>query len=289
MKEIEMKILSFGEILWDVYPDEAYIGGAPFNFAAHSVKQGGEAYMLSALGNDELGIKAKSELRKHGVLCDYVTFYDEFETGKCLVTLDENSVPSYNLLNNVAYDFIPSENVPNIFYVLYFGTLALRSEYNFSSIKSLVKTNSFKEIFVDVNIRAPFYSEDRVRFAVENATMLKISLEELKTVGEILGINADDYKTFAKELYKNYRNLNCVIITLGPDGAYALDCKTQQDYSCGCNDVKVVSTVGAGDSFSASFLNKYLKGANLTDCLMHATRIAELVVSSAEAIPDYIL
>ena len=51
-----MHILSFGEVLWDVYPEQKYIGGAPLNFAAHFVKNGGKASMLSAVGNDNLGL-----------------------------------------------------------------------------------------------------------------------------------------------------------------------------------------------------------------------------------------
>lgn len=282
-----MKILAFGEILWDVYTDEAYIGGAPFNFAAHSVKQGEEAYMLSALGSDELGTKAGSMLERLGVCSDYVSVLENKQTGKCLVTLDDNSVPSYNLLNDVAYDYISSDNVPDIFDVLYFGTLALRNKYNLLSLKKLIKKNTFKDIFVDVNIRAPFYSKGNVRFAVQSATILKISLEELNVVGEMLGLKSDNYKAFAKELSKLYQNLKCVIITLGAEGAYTLDCKAGKEYSHGCRDITVVSTVGAGDSFSAAFLHKYLRGVNLGECLAYATKIAELVVSRAEAIPEY--
>ena len=33
--KILMKYLVFGEVLWDVYPNKKYIGGAPLNFAAH--------------------------------------------------------------------------------------------------------------------------------------------------------------------------------------------------------------------------------------------------------------
>ena len=33
-----MKILSFGEIIWDIYSDKKCIGGAPFNFAAHCAR-----------------------------------------------------------------------------------------------------------------------------------------------------------------------------------------------------------------------------------------------------------
>ena len=68
-----MKLLSFGEILWDVYPDEKYIGGAPLNFAAHFVKQGGESYMLSAVGDDELGKNVLELLKNWDIKTDYVS------------------------------------------------------------------------------------------------------------------------------------------------------------------------------------------------------------------------
>ena len=51
-----MRILSFGEILWDVFPTEKKIGGAPFNFAAHAARLGAESYMVSAVGSDENGV-----------------------------------------------------------------------------------------------------------------------------------------------------------------------------------------------------------------------------------------
>ena len=53
-----MKILSFGEIIWDVYPHKKCIGGAPLNFAAHASRAGAESYLLSSVGNDELGREA---------------------------------------------------------------------------------------------------------------------------------------------------------------------------------------------------------------------------------------
>ena len=173
------KLLAFGEILWDVYPDEKYLGGASLNFAAHFVKFGHEAQMLSALGNDSYGKEAREVLLTWNLGDRYVPALDDRETGKCLVTLDENSIPSYNLLNDVAYDRISTKGIAEDFDVLYFGTLALRGDYNFKELNSLLEEKSFKEIFADVNIRPPFYSEQTVRFACEKATILKISLEEL--------------------------------------------------------------------------------------------------------------
>lgn len=283
-----MKILSFGEILWDVYPDKKYIGGAPLNFAAHSAKQGEEVYMLSAVGQDQLGTDALSQLKSWGINCKYVAALADKPTGACNVTLDANLVPKYDLLQNVAYDYIDGNSDNEDFDVLYFGTLALRGEHNQKALKTLIDNNNFSDIFVDVNIRPPFYSAQTVEFGVKSATILKVSLEELDTVAHLLEISDfADYKQFAQILAHTYKNLKCIIITLGGDGAYALDCGSGKDYSCGCADVKVVSTVGAGDSFSAAFLHKYLHKSTIDDCLAYASKIAGYVVSHFDAVPDY--
>lgn len=50
-----MKILSFGEIIWDMYPDKKTLGCAPLNFAAHSVLFGHTVYLASAVGETDLG------------------------------------------------------------------------------------------------------------------------------------------------------------------------------------------------------------------------------------------
>ena len=101
-----MKLLSFGEVLWDIYPDKKCLGGAPLNFAAHFVKAGGEADIITAVGNDSLGAKTLEGIRRLGVGTGYVAEVNA-PTGRCLVTLDENSVPTYDLLSGVAYDMIP--------------------------------------------------------------------------------------------------------------------------------------------------------------------------------------
>ncbi len=280
-----MKILSFGEVLWDVFPTGQFIGGAPLNFAAHLAKMGQDAYILTSVGNDDLGTKTIQNIKDFGVNPDYISVLNALETGKCLVTLDGNKVPKYNLLNNVAYDNIFGENISDDFDVLYFGTLALRNDFNRTSLNNLLNKHNFKDVFVDVNIRPPFFSKETVEFAVKNATILKISDEELPVISEILDI---DFKTdFVKHLCEKYRNLKLVIITLGGKGSYCFESENNREYRAEPVKVSVNSTVGAGDSFSAAFLHRYLSGQDIQNCLEFASKISAFVVSKTEAIPDY--
>src|SRR5664279_4029784 len=58
-----VRIVSIGEILWDVIGENEYLGGAPLNFAAHSQKLGHEVFPLSGVGADARGRKALDLLK----------------------------------------------------------------------------------------------------------------------------------------------------------------------------------------------------------------------------------
>ncbi len=278
-----MKVLCFGEILWDVFGEDKVIGGAPFNFAAHFVKCGGTAHLLSAVGCDALGDGALERVEYLGVLSEFISRYSDLPTGTCQVTLDENKVPSYDLVKNTAWDRIDTSLVKGDFDVLYFGTLALRDEYNKNSLEELLERQKFSEIFVDVNLRKPFYTLETVRFAVENATVLKVSDEELSEVARCLNTEEN---CFVKHISLCFKNIKLVIITKGKDGSLAYDLKEEKVYTALARDVECVSTVGAGDSFSAAFLSKYLAGEDIKSCLDFASEISAYVVSHKEAIPE---
>lgn len=283
-----MKILSFGEVLWDVYTDKKFIGGAPLNFAAHLAIHGENVAMLTTVGNDELGSEAAQIIRNFGIDDSYVGVTDNLETGKCLVSLDENQVPSYNLLHNVAYDHIDTSIGTEKFDILYFGTLALRDNYNRKSLRKLIETNKFREIFVDVNIRPPFYDDEIINFAAKNATILKISKEELPII--LGGLKLNDAKSVEEsiiEISLKFANLKLIILTCGSEGAIVYDCGEEKKYSCAAGKEKPVSTVGAGDSFSAGFLHKFMCGKDIANCLAYATKLADFVVSRYEAVPEY--
>ncbi len=288
MGRLILKILSFGEVLWDVYPDNKFIGGAPLNFAAHSARLGNEVFLLSAVGEDSLAAETLSAVQNFGVKTDFLSVACGKETGKCLVSLDENSVPTYNLLKDVAWDFIDYKGDYNGFDVLYFGTLALRSNHNFDVLNRLVQNNTFKEIFVDVNIRPPYFNSEIINFAFLKATILKISDEELKTVLQAINIDfCDDLNFVVKEICKKFNNIKVLIITRGGKGSLAYCVAENAVYNAEPVKVKVVSTVGAGDSFSAAFLHKYSIGEKIEDCLLFASKISGFVVSQFDAIPDY--
>ena len=275
-----MKILSFGEILWDIFPEEKKIGGAHFNFAAHCARLGAESYMVSCVGSDENGNDALLEADRLGIKRDYIAVDRKYKTGYCAVTLNDGK-PEYDLVRDVAYDHIPCVCPRGKFDALYMGTLAMRSADSRRSFEKLIKYVETKEVFFDVNFRGDFYTRELVNSLLKETTILKISDEEISFFG------ARDHINVLLDIAKNNPKLKYICLTLGKDGALVFDCRNRNILYSDKPKGKVVSTVGAGDSFAACFLSSLLSGYKVEQCLDRAVALSDFVVTQLGAVPDY--
>ena len=288
------KILTVGEIIWDMYPDKKVIGGAGLNFAAHSAKCGAKSHILSAVGRDELGDEAISAAASFGVGCDFIARYN-FPTGQCIVTLNERGIPAYNVLSGVAYDNITLadtdiEKITQIdFDAICFGTLIQRSRVTRETLRDLLKACSFKDIICDVNLRKDCYDSSSALFCLENATILKISDEEepaLRQFGYYTP-EGDFPVSIAAAIADRFTNIKYIIITLGENGAFVYCTNEKRHFTMPAAPAKVASTVGAGDSFIAAWATSILSGSTPEVATEKAIALSGFVVSKAAAIPDY--
>ena len=101
-----MRIVSVGEILWDVIGENEYLGGAPLNFAAHAQKLGHEVYPLSGVGADKRGRRALDLLKARGMSTEFVQVLKDRPTGTAEVELDMEGKPTFRIVRQVAYDFV---------------------------------------------------------------------------------------------------------------------------------------------------------------------------------------
>ncbi len=285
-----MNAIVYGETIWDIFPEEQVIGGAPFNFAAHLAHLGNEAYLISAVGKDELGEKALAMAERHGIKTDLIQVND-YPTGACLVTLDAKGIPSYNVLTDVAYDHIAAnETMINSIRAIhadmfYFNTLIQRCEESKRSLVRILSTCRFPEIVCDVNLRKDCFDRDSLALCMEKATIVKISSEEGHFLYE-LGLLEQSNVDLPHAVAARYRNVKLVVYTLGKDGSMVLDTASGVLYESGKPaDVKVVSTVGAGDCYGAAFASTYLNGGSIPDAIRIATERSNIVVSHREAVP----
>ena len=285
-----MKAIVFGETIWDVYPNEQVIGGAPFNFSAHLAHLGDEVHFISAVGYDELGEKAIAAAVRHGVKPDLIQ-KNTYRTGACLVTLGEDGSPSYNVLTDVAYDHIRAtgsliDTVRSAGAdMFYFNTLIQRAGESRLSLERILESCGFPEIFCDINLRKDCFDRESLKHCMEKATMVKISGEEGHFLYD-LGLLEDSGRGLPFDAAEGFPNLKLVLYTLGREGSEVYDCAGKKLYESGRpSEVKVVSAVGAGDCYGATFASVYLNGGSIPDAVKAATERSSTVVAHREAVP----
>ena len=281
-----MNVLAFGEILWDIIEGEHHLGGAPFNFAAHVVKCGGRASILSAVGKDVLGERALGRAQELGVDVSMVSQLD-LPTGTVDVFLQEGQ-PDYTIHEGVAFDRIPPPAAGLInagkFDVFYFGTLAQRDEVSKTTLTGLLEQNRFDYIFYDINLRKQFYSRAIIESSLRHANIFKINDHEAETVSGLFYGSVLPMEEFCRRLAADF-NLLIIIITAAEKGCY-LWFDGSLHHVPG-KKVVVADAVGAGDSFSAAFLTVLLRKGVILEAAGVANQVGGFVASQRGAIPDY--
>lgn len=270
-------IVGLGEVLWDCLPDGPRLGGAPANFAYHVARLGFPARIVSAVGKDVLGIETLAALSSKG-LEGYLPQV-EAPTGMVKVNLDAHGVPSYEICEGVAWDYIPFspalESLAEHCAAVCWGTLAQRHPVSQQTIHRFldhVPADCWK-VF-DINLRQHYYSWELIEASLIRCDILKINDEELEIVARLLGRSISDVEKFCKEMLETYR-LKILVLTCGAKGSSVF---TKEGVShAQVPKVKVVDTVGAGDAFTAAFVVSLLSGTGEEKAHQKATEVSAYV------------
>lgn len=278
-------IIGIGEILWDVLPTGKVLGGAPANFAYHSGQFGFEGYAISAVGKDELGKEIIENLKRKKL--NYILPEIDFPTGTVNITLDENGIPCYEICENVAWDNIPiipkAEDIARKAKAICFGSLAQRNEISRKSIRHIIRLVPKESLRIfDINLRQHCYTTDTVRESISHCNILKINDEELITVSRMFGYDTPDLQEICKRIVSDFK-LEMLILTCGINGSYVFT-PTSMSFQT-TPQVKVVDTVGAGDSFTAAFCSAIIKGKDICEAHKIAVDTSAYVCSCAGAMP----
>src|ERR1700754_4837224 len=100
------RIVAVGELLWDLLPSGARLGGAPANFAVFCARLGNHSVLVSSLGNDDYGNAARGQLAQPNLDLTQLQMIENYPTGTVNVTFSADGQPSYVISREVAWDFI---------------------------------------------------------------------------------------------------------------------------------------------------------------------------------------
>ena len=271
----------FGEVLYDRFPDGSQVlGGAPLNVALHLQAFGLAPLLLSAVGADPLGEQILGRCEAAGLDDRGIGIDPHHPTGTVDVVLDDGE-PTFSIRPDVAWDFIASDRVtlPATPGMLYHGSLALRRNSARAAFERLRKRLT-APVFLDVNLRTPWWSRDEVQELVTNAHWIKLNHDELAALTD-----TTDEAQAARQLL-DLGTAELVVVTRGDAGAAAYpaigDVRAVTPQDAG---IEVIDTVGAGDAFASVLICGLLYGWPLEVTMDRAQAFASRIVGCRGAVP----
>ncbi len=282
-----MKALVFGEILYDVYGKNKIIGGAPLNYSlqlSRLIQEKNAVAIMSSVGKDALGNQAIEFALSEDIDISYIQQSEKYSTGIANVFLDEKTkVPDYEIVENVAWDNIEysealDRTLSNIdFDVFYCNILALRNEKSYNTFKSIKNKIKAKFKVCDVTFRKNYYTKEKIEDVLNYINVLKVNDDELEVIRQLFysDINSNEVKSISEKIKSDF-DIDYIFLTLGKKGAALLS--DSGYFTEASNDIKVVDTVGAGDSFAAALTYGLYKNYDEPKVLRLALFVAEQMI-----------
>ncbi len=280
MSESNPRPLIFGEVLFDHFPDGSVVlGGAPFNVAAHLQAFRLDPLLISRVGDDPLGRRIRDAMHARDMNAGGLQLDSAHPTGTVRIRIEDGE-PSYDIVPDQAYDFVDTACLPPLHAgasLLYHGSLGLRNAAARTALATLKRTHR-PPIFMDVNLRDPWWDAAEVRAQMAEADWVKLNHHELAELGPA----ADDADQQARQLLADC-GLQALFVTYGGAGAkaYAADGATRAVRPEA--ELEVVDTVGAGDAFASVLILGLLSDWPLQITLDRAQAFASAMVQQRGA------
>lgn len=279
------KVVCFGEVLWDVFPDgKRKIGGAPLNVALRLASFDHNVKIISAVGNDIQGKELRDFLINQNLDVTYIQNCYDYGTGEVEVTLNSNGSATYTIVHPKAWDSIKltqgAEKIVSNSDVLVFGSLIMRDPMSRETLFKLIELAPYK-VF-DLNLRPPHYNKESLVELMLKSDFIKFNDEELIKVCTLYGAKPKSFED-CMNLISEETNTHQICVTRGAKGAMLLyDGKFFENSGY---PVTVADTVGAGDSFLGTLISELLYGKDPKDALNFACAAGALVAKSEGANP----
>lgn len=287
-----MRIVSVGELLWDVFPDCERLGGAAFNFSAHALRLGHHVHFLTAVGEDERGRAALARAAEIGLPVEYIQQVADAPTGTVTVQLDAAGKPAFTIHRPAAYDFLHAGPQAQARLAalapdwIYYGTLHAAEPRIRELLRELTAALPGARRFYDINLRPNCYTPALVDELMRRANAVKLNDEEAVEVDRLFGLHHDTLEEFCRD-WSARLGWDAVCITRGGQGCAVLAGGVYAEVPG--YPVRVVDTVGSGDAFAAAFLHGLSKGWPPARTGGFANRLGAVVASRAGGVPEWTL
>ena len=257
------KVIGIGETILDIIfrdekPSAATPGGSVFNSIVSLARLGVPVNFISEVGGDHVGRFVRNFMSDNDIPTNYIDVYQDFKSPISLAFLNSQSDADYSFYkvypeSRLNIDLPKVEHDDIVMIGSYYSvTPALRDKHA-ELLETARKAGAI--IYYDPNFRIPHKNEaiKLSQYILENleyATIVRGSREDFLCLYDIEG---------ADKVYRDCVKFYCptFIYTQGSEGISLRTATLTKDYKV--ETLQPVSTVGAGDSFSAGLIYGLLK------------------------------
>jgi fructokinase len=281
-------VVGIGEALFDLFPEQQRLGGAPLNFAVHAHQLGDTGVVVSRVGQDELGRRIHDELKSRGMPDDHLQFDPDHPTGVVYVELNADGEPTYDIVRDVAWDHLQwdgdLDHLAGQCAAVCFGSLAQRDAQARNTICRFVELARRAVRLFDVNLRQDYDDRRTLARSLELASAVKVNRAELERLGRMFDAGDGD-RDAALGLIDRF-DLSWLALTRGKDGTvvYTPDPATHEAEPIAATAAG--SAVGAGDATSAALLHGVIRRWPWDRTLKLANAIGAFVAGHEGACPE---
>jgi fructokinase len=285
----ERRPVVVGEVLFDQFPDgSSVLGGAPFNVAWHLQAFGLRPLVVTRVGDDELGDRVLQTMGSWRMSTTGVQLDRAVPTGRVQVSIDDGG-PRFDIPEDQAFDVLETKAAQRVLDgidvgLLYHGSLIARSGVSGEALRAIRESVS-APVFIDVNLRAPWWGEERVGSLVRGSRWVKLNEEELAQLHEVEGPTGGGGLEQAAAEFARSHEIGQLVVTCGERGALvSTDGASVAGRPPQIGDI--VDTVGAGDAFSAVWIVGAMRGWPPATALARALDFAAAICRVRGATTD---
>lgn len=250
----DMKIIAVGEVTYDIFfregkPVGSAVGGSQLNSAVTLGRCGLPVMLVSSTGDDPTGNLSVGFLLRNGVNTDYIRRFGG-NSRIALAFFNEKAEASYSIYpaSTIVVPLYPEPQPADI--ILFGSSFALREQGREELLTFLRKARACgSTIIYDPNIRQDVTrNPDLKAMIMQNIGLANIVKGSVEDFLQLFGTG--DSRLVCREIVG--AGASFLALTKGADGAEFL--ASDLHLALPALPVKVVSTVGAGDNFSAGMI-----------------------------------
>ncbi|MCC5941023.1 MAG: hypothetical protein JJU37_05725 [Balneolaceae bacterium] len=277
------KTISFGEVLWDIFPDYKKPGGSPANLAYHLHVLGNKSILVSRVGKDRNGDELLDFLSEKEISTDHIQTDSKQLTGVVDVEF-KGDEPFYTIGQPSAWDYIEAyisilKEAKSV-HAICFASLAQRNSTSAESLKKLLLNTPQNCLKVfDLNLRPPFINREAILQSIELSDVIKLNEHEYSMVSGWF-----ETDSLAEDLLKENPK-KTILITLGADGS-AMHTSNGYYKESAWPITGKGDFVGVGDAFLACFTHLKLRNCAEDKILKLSNKYAAYVASQQGGMPE---